>query len=126
MRDFMNIVKALAEQNRLRILYLLKRQDLCVCQIIEVLQLAPSTVSKHLSILHQVRLIDSTKKGRWVYYSLAQDEMPDEAKTGSKWIFESIADEPRIASDREKLKQVLKVSPEILCKILATREAQAS
>ena len=117
----MNVLKALAEENRVRILYLLRDQDLCVCQIIEVLELAPSTVSKHLSILHQARLIDSQKKGRWVYYSLACGDVPSEVCAACQWIFESIENEPKIKADLEKLKQVMKLDPEELCKVQAAR-----
>ena len=61
MFEFLNITKALAEENRLRILIALENQDLCVCQLIELLKLAPSTVSKHVSILRQARLIGSVR-----------------------------------------------------------------
>lgn len=121
MREFMNVLKALAEENRVRILCLLRDHDLCVCQIIEVLELAPSTVSKHLSILHQARLIDSEKKGRWVYYSLACGDVPSEVCAACQWIFESIADAPKIKADAKKLKQVIKLDPEELCKVQAGR-----
>ena len=69
MRDFMAIVKALADENRVRALMALRERELCVCEIIELLGLAPSTVSKHLSILYQAGLLESRKDGRWVYYS---------------------------------------------------------
>jgi len=53
MFEFMNITKALADENRVRILMALNgRDELCVCQLIDMLQLAPSTVSKHLFISH--------------------------------------------------------------------------
>ncbi|MBI3460389.1 winged helix-turn-helix transcriptional regulator [Candidatus Acetothermia bacterium] len=61
MREIVTITKALANEVRLRILMLLSEGELCACQIIEVLDLAPSTVSKHLSILHQARLVDARK-----------------------------------------------------------------
>ena len=58
MLEFMNITKALADENRVRILLALHgRDELCVCQLIDLLQLAPSTVSKHLFILRNARLI---------------------------------------------------------------------
>ena len=52
MRDFMAITKALSDPNRVRILLALRDGELCVCQITELFGFAPSTVSKHLSILH--------------------------------------------------------------------------
>ena len=68
MLDFMAIAKALADENRVRLLLALQKQELCVCQLIELIGLAPSTVSKHMSILRQARLVEARKEGRWVYY----------------------------------------------------------
>ena len=70
MQQFMGVSKALADQNRIRALLLLKDRELCVCQITEVLSLAPSTVSKHMSILKQAGLVQMRKEGRWAYYRL--------------------------------------------------------
>ncbi len=120
MRQFMDIAKALAEENRVRILWLLKEHELCVCQIIEVLGLAPSTVSKHLAILYQARLIDSSKKGRWVYYRLACQDIA-EACSACEWVFESLAKDKQIQADGKQLKEVLKLDPEELCKLQAER-----
>ena len=58
MREFMNITKALADANRVRMLLALRGRELCVCQITELFGLAPSTMSKHLSILYQAGLVD--------------------------------------------------------------------
>jgi ArsR family transcriptional regulator len=61
MRDVISIAKALSDENRVRIVGMLDGRELCVCQVIELLALAPSTVSKHLAILKQARLIDGRK-----------------------------------------------------------------
>ena len=76
MRDLMTVIKALADENRVRVLMALGPKELCVCQIVELLGLAPSTVSKHMSILKQARLVDSRKEGRWMYYRLANSTAP--------------------------------------------------
>ena len=52
MREFLEAAKALADANRVRALLALEGGELCVCQIVALLGLAPSTVSKHLSVLH--------------------------------------------------------------------------
>ncbi len=62
----MKITKALADENRVRMLLALKGGELCVCQITELFGLAMSTVSKHLSILYQAGLTESRKEGRWI------------------------------------------------------------
>jgi DNA-binding transcriptional ArsR family regulator len=48
--------------------------ELCVCQIIELLGLVPSTVSKHMSILKQAGLVENRKEARWMYYRLPKKE----------------------------------------------------
>ncbi len=65
MREFMNLTKALADEDRVWALIILKDRELCVCQIIALLGLAPSTVSKHMAILRQAWLVESRKEGRW-------------------------------------------------------------
>ena len=62
--------KALSDPNRLRILKMLEQKPLCVCEITQVLGLATSTVSKHLSILREAGFISDRKEGKWVNYLL--------------------------------------------------------
>lgn len=112
----MSIAKALSEENRVRILCLLRDGEICVCQIIEVLEIAPSTVSKHLSILQQAQLITSQKKGRWIYYSLLNKDKSSKRALAFNWVFQTLQDEPKIKTDTQKLKKVLQMNPELLCK----------
>ncbi len=116
MRDFLYITKALADSNRLRALCALQEQELCVCQIIELLGLAPSTVSKHMSILRQARLVDSNKQGRWIYYRLGREDAPIEVKKALTWVLDSLAKSDVIQNDARRLKEILKIDPEVLCK----------
>ena len=76
MREFMAVTRALADPNRVRILLALRRKELCVCQITELFGFASSTMSKHLSVLHQAGLILSRKTERWVYYRLPDRSIP--------------------------------------------------
>jgi len=115
MRDLLDITKALADRNRLRAVVALEGGELCVCQIIELLGLAPSTVSKHMSILRQARLVDTRKDGRWVHYRLADGDAPAAAKDALRWLHRHLADDPEIARDAQKLKAILKLDPEVLC-----------
>jgi DNA-binding transcriptional ArsR family regulator len=66
------LAKAVADRTRLRILKLLEGGELCVCQIVAVLGLAPATVSKHLSLLKGAGLLRMRRDGRWAYYRLAE------------------------------------------------------
>ncbi|MFO7971769.1 MAG: metalloregulator ArsR/SmtB family transcription factor [Desulfobacterales bacterium] len=116
MFTFMAITRALSDQNRVRTLMALKDNELCVCQIIELLGLAPSTVSKHMSILANARLVESRQEGRWRYYRLAGDDAPDEVREAIAWTYRSISKIPQIRQDSERIKDILKIDPEVLCK----------
>lgn len=107
MREFMNIVKALADENRVRALLALRAGELCVCQIIEFLQLAPSTVSKHMSILKQARLVDSRKSGRWVYYRLAGNDSTPMLEEAITWVCKSLSEDRSVLRDKDRLREVL-------------------
>jgi ArsR family transcriptional regulator, arsenate/arsenite/antimonite-responsive transcriptional repressor len=71
MREFTKIMKALSDPNRVKMIKLLQRRVLCVCEITEALGLAQSTASKHLRILEEAGLITFYKEGLWVNYRLA-------------------------------------------------------
>jgi ArsR family transcriptional regulator, arsenate/arsenite/antimonite-responsive transcriptional repressor len=64
------VFKALADKNRLRILKMLQRKPMCVCEIREVLGLAQPTVSKHLKILKDAGIIEDWQDGLWTNYQL--------------------------------------------------------
>ncbi len=84
MKQALQVFGALSDENRVRMLFALRHGELCVCQLIELMGLSPSTVSKHLSILRDAGLLDSRKEGRWVYYRLAnQTILPIPWKTGT-------------------------------------------
>ena len=115
MLEFLNITKALAEENRVRILLALEVEELCVCQIIELLELAPSTVSKHMSVLRQARLVEGRKDGRWMYYRLADESAPTQVNEAIAWLKKSLSPNERIRKDAIRLKEILKIDREVLC-----------
>jgi ArsR family transcriptional regulator, arsenate/arsenite/antimonite-responsive transcriptional repressor len=116
MRDFMAVTKALADENRVRVLMVLKPGELCVCQIVELLGLAPSTVSKHMAILKQARLVDSRKDGRWMFYQLAGEDAPVEAREAITLVSRLLAHDAKAQEDAKRLKQILKVDRDELCR----------
>ena len=116
MRELMNITKALADESRVRALLALRPGELCVCQITELLGLAPSTMSKHLSILYQAGLIESRKEGRWMYYRLPGKSGSTAVRAAIKWVLESLASDPGTARDERQLKEILKMNPAEICK----------
>jgi ArsR family transcriptional regulator, arsenate/arsenite/antimonite-responsive transcriptional repressor len=68
--DLVYILKALADENRMRILNLLRNGELCVCDIETVLAIKQSNASRHLNRLKVAGIITSEKKSQWVYYRL--------------------------------------------------------
>ncbi|MBX3746167.1 MAG: helix-turn-helix transcriptional regulator [Verrucomicrobiae bacterium] len=116
MRELMNITGALADESRVRALLALRGGELCACQVIELLGLAGSTVSRHLAVLHQAGLVQMRKEGRWVYYSLAGGDAPARVRSALKWIFQAAGEEARVAEDERALARILKVDPVELCR----------
>jgi DNA-binding transcriptional ArsR family regulator len=115
MKEFMSVAKALADENRVRVLLFLGGGELCVCQIVEMLGLAPSTVSKHMAILQQARLVESRKEGRWVYYRLAGADAPPCAQQAIAWATSCLKGDPTVLADAKRLGKVCKMSKEDLC-----------
>lgn len=71
MREFIRVMKALSDPNRVKMVKMLQHKVMCVCEIKEALGLAQSTASKHLRILEEAGLITFAKEGLWVNYRLA-------------------------------------------------------
>lgn len=103
MHQFLAITKALADESRARALMALAEGELCLCQIVQVLGLSPSTVSKHMSILQQAGLIQRRKDGRWHYYRLAGPDAPASVRGAIRWTLASLAKEKIIVRDAQAL-----------------------
>lgn len=69
------ILKALGDENRLRIVNLLTQCPLCVCEIEEALGISQSNASRHLNRLRTAGIISSERKSQWIYYGLCDDFM---------------------------------------------------
>ncbi len=115
MYAFLNIARALSDEKRVRALMMLSRGELCVCQLIEMLGLAPSTVSKHMSVLRQARLVEARKQGKWMYYRLPDDDRPKEVTRAIEWTRSSLAKDKLIRADARQVKRVSKMDKEKLC-----------
>ncbi len=116
MREFMAITKALSDPGRVRILLALRRRELCVCQITELFGFAPSTMSKHLSILHHAGLIQSRKTERWVHYRLPDKSMPPVIGKALDWVKKSLARTDEAKADTKRLNTILKMDVKDICR----------
>jgi len=99
-------MKALSDRHRVRALLALEGQELCLCNLQDLLGLVPSSVSRHMSILQEAGFVVSRKKGKWTYFSLA----PLDENTGLsgllRWLLESLGDDPATLADRELVRQL--------------------
>lgn len=114
MRNFLAVTKALSDPNRVRALMFLRSGDLCLCQIIQMLHLAPSTVSKHMAVLYNARLVETRKEGRWVYYRLSGARDPV-VRGAIDWARRGLARDKQVLADARAIKAVRKIDREKLC-----------
>jgi ArsR family transcriptional regulator len=76
MRELLTFTHALADETRWRLLRLLFDEPLCVCELADILGLPQSSASSHLQILRQAGLLESERRGKWIYYRVARARRP--------------------------------------------------
>jgi len=106
------IFKALSDKSRLRILKMLQKKSLCVCEITEILRLATSTVSNHLSILKEAGLIIDEKDKKWINYMINPNPENPEVASILVSLHLLLEDDLMVKKDREFIKTV---DREVLC-----------
>ncbi len=116
MREFVDVAKALSDSTRVRILIALKGRELCVCQLVELVGLAASTVSKHMAVLRHAYLVDFRKEGRWAYYRRVGRDAPKRAQAALRWLDSSIEMKKGMVDDATRLAMILEIPVEELCR----------
>ncbi len=119
MQELTAIFKALSDETRLRIIKLLERGELCVCDIVAALDIIQPKASFHLGVLREAGLIRDRKQGKWINYSL------NEADLFKRMLMVSVcekADGKMITEDRKRLDSFLKKKTDPTC---ATRRKKA-
>jgi len=102
-RNSAELFKALADETRLRILNLLVRGELCVCDIMTVLDIGQSKVSRHLACLRNVGLVNDRRNGVWMHYSLAKPSGITHRRV-LEWLAEAATELPEAAADLKALR----------------------
>lgn len=102
MKQTTELLKALTDETRLRILALLGQGELCVCDLIAVLQLPQSTVSRHLALLKNAGWVCDRRQGLWMYYHLADETIPLRMAL-QPTLLTHLADLPVTKKDQERL-----------------------
>lgn len=105
MDDILNIFKSLSDETRLRILKLLERGELCVCDIVAALDLIQPKVSFHLAVLKEAGLIKDRRQGKWIHYRIDDSDMFKRFVLLST--LERISEES-VIDDTKRLKEFLK------------------
>ncbi len=104
MEEFVSVLKGLSDNSRLRAVWLLYRTNaaLCVCEIMDALNMSQYNVSRHLKILKHAGLIREEKDGKWVYYSLIEHE-----NRFHKLLLQAVASLPKklFTQDEKRLKK---------------------
>jgi ArsR family transcriptional regulator len=123
MADPVEIFKALGDETRLRLINLLLQadEDLCVCEMVDALELPQYQISKHLTILKNAGWLQASRRGTWVYYRLDR-EVPflrDLCKMLSRHL-----DKPAFVEDAAKVKQRLALREEGRCVVGFVSAAQ--
>jgi len=106
MRQFIKVMKALSDPNRVKIMKMLQCRPLCVCEIKEALDIAQSTASKHLKLLEDAELIRGIKDGLWVNYSISDG-------SGSPYAANMIGNLIHWLEDSNEIRELKQVLPAI-------------
>lgn len=106
MHGQIEMFKALGDETRMRILKLLLKKELCVCELEAALNLPQSKVSRHLTVLRSVGLVEDRRDGTWIFYSFFKPET-DFEKSIVQIIKNALSDSELVKQDEERLKKKL-------------------
>jgi ArsR family transcriptional regulator, arsenate/arsenite/antimonite-responsive transcriptional repressor len=105
--QFAETCAALADPNRVRALLALAGGELCACQLIALLNLAPSTVSRHLDVLRRAGLVHSRKLGRWVHYRRPGEDASPHVRATLGYVDNALGDSSQAHADRRAVLETL-------------------
>ena len=110
MRALIKVLKALADETRLRILKILQqKEELCVCEIMQALNISQTRASRNLGILKDAGFVSDRKEGTWVYYSINKTKINNYHKKLSDLLKNWLNNEKIIKEDKKRLKRAVKL-----------------
>ena len=113
MKDFIKIMKALSDPNRVKIIKMLQHKTMCVCEMREALQVSQPTVSKNLKILEDAGLVEHKRDGQWINYELSVDRANEFVQEILNLIEGCLNNDPIVKND---LKLSMTVDRNLICK----------
>ncbi len=121
LKDFLRVTRALSDSTRLRIIMALRKRELCLCHLVELLGLAPSTVSKHLSILKEAGFVAERKKGKFVFNRIDSEGDSPIGREILRLAIRNLEKDKAIKADEVALKRILKLELKKLLEMQAKR-----
>ncbi|MBI5342088.1 MAG: winged helix-turn-helix transcriptional regulator [Deltaproteobacteria bacterium] len=115
LRSHEDVMKAVADPTRVRILKILEEGEMCVCQIIAVIALGQSTISKHLFLLRAAGLIKDRRDKKWIHYSLDGKSVNLYAGPVLRNLRKWLNDDPLVLKDRERAAMAREIGPIAIC-----------
>jgi len=115
LREYEMVMKSVADPTRVRILKLLEAGEMCVCQIVAVLELNQSTISKHLFLLKMAGLVRERQQKKWVHYSLDGSEGMPYARKMLATLKGWLNDDPVMERDRKREALAREIGPVDIC-----------
>jgi len=107
LQEILEILKVLSDEVRLKIVYLLSKNELCVCELMEALNMSQSRISNHLRILRDTKIIKSKREGKWIFYSLAKNTIDKGVKDIIGAIVEKIDEEGYLSREKNIIEKLI-------------------
>jgi len=115
-RDLIKVFKALSDEIRIRMLkLLLERESLCVCEIMQALNISQTRASRNLGILKDVGFLKDEREGLWVHYSIDEEFVNDYCFPIAKLLKNWLNDDKKVIADRKRLSKAVKLGQKSRC-----------
>jgi len=106
MRELVKVFKAVADENRLRILKMLQHKKMCVCELAAALGITQPSVSRHLSLMKDAGLVSDHRNGPWIDYELCEEKINQYAPVIKSYLKGWINDDHKVKEDLRKIKSL--------------------
>ncbi|HGE71500.1 TPA: ArsR family transcriptional regulator [Candidatus Poribacteria bacterium] len=110
MKEIIRAFKALGDETRIRLIKLLEQRELCVCELMQVLNMTQSRVSRNLGILKNAGFVKDRRDGLWVHYSINYEDAPLIVQKLLSILKESSNNDPILIKDLAELTKAKKFS----------------
>lgn len=115
MDDLLNLFSLLSDKTRLRIVLLLLDKELCVCEIFAALDMSQPRVSRQLAMLKQAKIIKDRREGKWIYYGIDRNSLPDYVENILSLLPKWLENDPEFNGDKQMAKKVPTFKNGLLC-----------